>query len=182
MFSEKDNAHGISGVPPKKTSTLDTFWSQNSLGRNAQIAWVLLHSTLRFFSCEFTPQKMVWQREAQFYLSPKGLLRRCLGVQTPTGIFQRVLFDSKGLCIGAPYHPFSTLRKIQVLNWYLDVQAIWFRWVESVIFTKHCVVWRSFFFLAHSPPLATRVWGTTNVSKCVSWFKNQNLVKPYGMS
>eukprot|EP00434_Breviolum_minutum_P000319 symbB.v1.2.000265.t1/scaffold20.1/size571870/10 len=48
----------------------------------------------------------------------------------------------------------------------IHLDASWFRWVESVIFTKHCVAWRSFFFLAHSPPLATRVWGTTNVSKC----------------
>ena len=34
-----------------------------------------------------------------------------------TSIFQRVLFDSKGWCIdciGTPYHPFSTLWKIQV--------------------------------------------------------------------
>ena len=30
-----------------------------------------------------------------------------------TSIFQRVLFDSKGWCIGTPYHPFSTLWKIQ---------------------------------------------------------------------
>ena len=124
-------------------------------------------------------------REAQFYLQYllKAFKTEMLGgFKHLPASFQRVLFDSKGLCIGTPYHPFSTLRKIQVLNWYLDVQASWFRWVESVIFTKHCVVWRSFFFLAHSPPLATRVWGTTNVSKCVSWFKNQNLVKPYGMS
>ena len=28
--------------------------------------------------------------------------------------FQRVLFDSKGWCIGTPYHPFSTLWNIQV--------------------------------------------------------------------
>ena len=31
-----------------------------------------------------------------------------------SSIFQRVLFDSKGWCIGTPYHPFSTLWKIQV--------------------------------------------------------------------
>ena len=31
-----------------------------------------------------------------------------------TSIFRRVLFDSKGWCIGTPYHPFSTLWKIQV--------------------------------------------------------------------
>ena len=32
---------------------------------------------------------------------------------TYTSVFQRVLLDSKGWCIGTPYHPFSTLWKIQ---------------------------------------------------------------------
>ena len=41
-----------------------------------------------------------------------------------TSIFQRVLFDSKGRCIGTPDHPFSTLWKIQVYmtsKWYVIV-------------------------------------------------------------
>ena len=35
-------------------------------------------------------------------------------VYLPTSIFQGVLFGTKGWCIGTPYHPFSTLWKIQV--------------------------------------------------------------------
>ena len=33
-----------------------------------------------------------------------------------TSIFQGVLFGSKGWCMGTPYHPFSTLWKIQEYN------------------------------------------------------------------
>ena len=35
-------------------------------------------------------------------------------IQIASSIFQRVLIDSKGWCIGTPYHPFSTLWNVQV--------------------------------------------------------------------
>ena len=52
-------------------------------------------------------------------------------------IFQRVLFDSKGWCIGTPYHPFSTLWKIQVYIYRIlgiDIEILIFRGFEFFLF------------------------------------------------
>ena len=42
-----------------------------------------------------------------------------------TSIFQRVLIDSKGWCIGTLYHPFSTLWKIQVGKYTSPMDGSW---------------------------------------------------------
>ena len=47
------------------------------------------------------------------------LRRVSIKQQTSTSIFQGVLFGSKGWCMDTPYHPFSTLWKIQV-----DIQSM----------------------------------------------------------
>ena len=66
------------------------------------------------------------------------LAKKPLGVGT--SIFQRVLFDSKGWCIGTLYHPCSTLWKIQV-----DV-FFWF------VFSDNYILY-NIFICKYVPPL-----------------------------
>ena len=109
-----------------KNVNIGYFLEPNSLGRYAQIAWVLLHSTLRFFSCEGWPLKKWFGKgrhnfiylaakcpfflrqlftialkigHLAFQVSPKGLLRRCFAVQTPTqwGFSMSRQYGSDGL-------------------------------------------------------------------------------------
>ena len=47
-------------------------------------------------------------------------------------MFQRVLFDSKGWCIGTPYHPFSTLWKIQVYILHISIIHIWKQYMSNI--------------------------------------------------